>query len=78
MSELDKLKAELEKARDEIKLKMHLASMDTKTEWANLEEKWDSFRSEARLSQSGEGLSKAMSGLGHELQQAYKRIKDAL
>lgn len=78
MSELDKIKAELAKARDEIKLKMHLAGMDTKTEWASLEKKWDDFKSEARLDQSGDDLGNAMTGLGLELQEAYKRIKDAI
>ncbi len=78
MSELDKVKAGLEKSRDEIKLKMHLAGMDTKEEWAELEKKWDDFKANARLEQSGKGLSDAMTGLGLELEQAYKRIKDAL
>ncbi len=57
---------------------MHLAGMDTKTEWAGLEEKWKDFKANARFDETGKGLSDAMTGLGLELQQAYKRIKDAL
>lgn len=78
MADLDDMKEELEQLRDEIKLKMHLASMEAKEEWSGLEEKWDNFNAKAKLAQSGEDISGALSLLGGELREAFKRFKQAL
>ena len=40
MADIDDLKRELKKLRGEMELKMHLASMEMKQEWAELEGKW--------------------------------------
>ncbi len=78
MADMDSMKQELEQLRDEIKLKMHLASLDAKEEWGGLEKKWDDFNARARLEQSGEDIGDALSILGGELKQAFVRFKNAL
>ncbi len=78
MADLDSMKQELEQLRDEIKLKMHLASLDAKEEWGGLEKKWDDFNARADFSKAGEDIGSAASLLGEELKQAFIRFKDAL
>lgn len=78
MADIDELKAELEKHRDEIKLKLHLASMDAKDEWAGLEQQWSDFKSRTQMAQSGEAIGGALGNLGEELKQAYVRFKQGL
>lgn len=78
MSKTDELLEELKQRRDEARLKMHLASRELKDEWNELEEKLEDFRAKARLKETGEGVSRALGELGHELADGYRRIRDAL
>jgi hypothetical protein len=78
MADFDDMKEELEQLRDEIKLKMHLASMDAREEWGGLEQKWDDFNARAKFAQSGEDIGDALDLLGDELKQAFVRFKNAL
>lgn len=78
MSDFEDLKKELEQHRDEIKLKLHLASMEMKDEWSGLEGKWDDFSRRAGLAESSNAVSGALGGLGEELKSAYQRFKKAL
>ena len=78
MSDFDKLKADLERIRDEVRLKMHLASMEAKEEWTELEGKWQSFSDRAEVDKSKEGLGAALGEVGEELKQAYRRLRNAL
>lgn len=78
MSDFDRLVEDLKKARDEIKLKLHLASMDAKEEWTDLEQKWDEFSTRADMNRSAEGVGDALDQLGGELKQAYQRFRNAL
>ena len=78
MSEIDRLKQDLERNRDEIRVKMHLASMDAKEEWTELEKKWEHFIAEARVSESAQNVGGALEKLGHELKDAYKRLREAI
>lgn len=78
MSDLDSLIADLKRARDEINLKLHLASLEVKDEWGDLEGKWQSFSERAEVHRSADGVSAALGSLGEELKQAYQRIRKAL
>lgn len=78
MKDFDQMLDDLKKARDEIQLQMHLASMEAKDEWDELEGKWEKFTSRAEMEKSYEGVSDALSGLGEELKQAYVRFRNAL
>lgn len=78
MSEFDDLVEDLKQKRDELRVKMHLASKDMQDEWQEIEEKWERFSSKAELEATGEGLGDAFKDLGHELKLGYQRIRDAL
>jgi hypothetical protein len=78
VADFDDLFDELERYRDEINLKMHLASMDMKDEWQELEQKWDRFSAQARVSDSADSIGDALDQLGGELKMAYGRFRDAL
>ncbi|MFT6407930.1 MAG: vacuolar-type H+-ATPase subunit D/Vma8 [Arenicella sp.] len=78
-SVIDALKNE----RDELNVKMHLASMEVRDEWAEVEKRWQHAQSKAhQLSkasgQSAHELGEAFSILGDELKETYRRIRRTL
>ncbi len=78
MSEYEKILQQLRQKRDELKLKVHLASKDVNDDWQDLEKKLKRFSEKAELRRSGEGLSVAMQSLGKELKDGYERVRRAL
>jgi vacuolar-type H+-ATPase subunit D/Vma8 len=78
MSELDDILADLKQKSDELRLQMHLASKEAKDEWEELEEKLEEFTTNAKLSETGEGISKALGQLGSEIKLGYERIWKAI
>ena len=78
MPETQKIVDDLKLARDEVKLRIHLASMETKSQWEGLEKRWHKFSSKAELHQSGNELSTTLKSLGSELQEAYIRLRKAI
>jgi hypothetical protein len=78
MVDVHNLKRDIKTLRDELNLKMHLASLEVKQEWSELEGKWQSFSSRARLEESTDSVGDALELLGEELKQGYKRLKRAL
>ena len=78
MSELDDILADLKQKSDELRLQMHLASKEAKDEWEELEEKLEKFTTNAKLEETGEGLSKALGQLGNELKLGYERVWKAI
>jgi chromosome segregation ATPase len=78
MSEYDDLVAELKQKRDELRLKMHLASKDAQAEWQDLEKKMQEFSSRAELDKTSEGIGDALGKIGEELKLGYKRLRDAI
>ena len=85
MSEFDDLIAELKTKRDELRVQINLASKDARDEWQELEAKMDEFTAKAKdladeagLSETGEGVGKALGDLGNELKLGYERILKAI
>lgn len=78
MPDFTKLTEDLKRARDEIKLKIHLGSKEMQEEWSELEQRWSSFESKAQLDKSIKDVSDAVKILGSELKDAYERIRQAL
>lgn len=78
MSDYDDLIDDLKRRRDELRVQMHLASKEVQEEWRELEDKLKEFRARAELDKTGEGVGDAMTQLGRELKQGYRRIRDAL
>ena len=81
--EFDKLVEKLKTERDEINLKMHLASMDAREEFAEAEKKWGQIRVKASeiaddaVETSEEYIAKAKI-VGEELKETYNRIAKRL
>lgn len=76
---LDKLRKE----RDQLSVRMQLASMEIRDEWEELEEKWEEFSSRNKhfykeVEPAAGDIHAALSLLGEELKAGYKKIKDAL
>ena len=78
MSEFDELIADLKQKRDELRVKMHLASREVQDEWQELEEKMDDFSKKAQLEETGKGLSSAVGQLGQEIKLGYERLWQAV
>ncbi len=78
MTDTHDLKRDIKKLRDELQLKMHLASMEMKEEWRELEDKWQKFSSKTGLDESAQALGGSLEALGEELKNSYKRFRAGL
>jgi hypothetical protein len=78
MAEFSKVVEDLQRTRDEIKLKIHLGSKELQDEWSELEKRWDAFESRAELDRSARDVGDALKILGSELRDAYHRVRKAL
>ncbi len=81
--EFDSLLEKLKSQRDEIMLKLHLASMEAKEEFEEADKHWDALKSKAAeiaddsKETSEEYIAKAKI-VGEELKEAYSRISKRL
>lgn len=69
--------------RDELNLQMHLASMEVRDEWEQLERKWEHFIGKTEhfrkeVEPSVDDVHIALSLLADEIKDGYKKIKKAL
>ena len=87
MSDMDQklaaLKADLRQTRDELRVQMHLAKADARDEWDKLEGKWEEFQRtmdkvEDAAEDAADDVGDAMSSLGEEIKEGYKKIRDAI
>ena len=78
MADFDKMLKDLKEKRDELRVRIHLASRELQDEWQELEQKMEDFSRRARLKESGTAVSKALGALGTELKSGYQRIHRAL
>ena len=78
MTDIEKLTQDLQTARDELTLKVHLGSKDIKDEWDKLEAKFDEVVEQMKLDETAEGLGSAGELLLDEIKKGYERIKAAL
>jgi predicted RNase H-like nuclease (RuvC/YqgF family) len=78
MADMDELLQDLKQKRDELRVKIHLASREMQDEWEELETKMDDFTRRARIKETGKNVGKALGLVGEELKSGYKRIQRAL
>ncbi len=76
---LDKLRQE----RDELRVKIHLGTMEAKEEWEELEKKWQRFESKAAdakdsVVETSRDVGEGAQLIAKELGAAYRRIRDGL
>jgi hypothetical protein len=73
----------LTQARDELKVQMHLAKAEAKTEWAKLENTWQRVQEQIQQTRSGteqpvKDLGSAVRNLMDELKRGYARVREQL
>jgi hypothetical protein len=78
MTETTDLVQQLTQMRDELRLRLHLGSMEVKEQWSALEEKWEDFAARARLAETSENVEDGIRMLGDELAKGYAQVKAAL
>ncbi|SNT16068.1 hypothetical protein [Tropicimonas sediminicola] len=78
MADLEKLKEDLKRARDEMRLQLHLASKEAEDEWTELTGEWDKFLSRSQFDRSTEEVGEAARQLGLRMKDAYDRMKKAV
>jgi hypothetical protein len=82
-SDLDRLVAQLQTQRDELKVKLHLAKADAKDEWEKLEKKWEHLRGRmdvigAEAKDAGKDVLTATRLVAREIKDGYERIRALL
>lgn len=78
MRTVDEVVEDLKTLRDEVEVKIHLASKDIQQDFQELEDKWETFRAKAGLDRTAKGVGSAFELLGDELKRGYDRIRRAL
>ena len=79
----EKMLEELKMERDDLKVKLHLLSMDAKEEWNELENKYEKFKAKASevsdvAGDSAGDVVEALKLVGDELREGYKRIRRSM
>lgn len=78
MADFQRIIDDVKQARDEARLKIHLASKDLQDEWHELEKRLTNFETKAQIDRSAKDVGAALSILGSELKTAYQRLSKAL
>jgi len=82
-SDLDRLVAQLETQRDELRVRLHLAKAEAKEEWEKLERKWEHFRGKLGVigreaKDAGDDVLTATRLVARELKDGYDRVRALL
>ncbi len=80
MSRIKEMMEMLQQKRDELKVQIHLGSMEVKEEWGNLERKWETLSSKAakELDEGTKALGDELDVLEQDLKNGYESIKKKL
>lgn len=73
----------IQRLRDELRLKLHLAGSELKDEWERTEVRWGRFEGEierlrAQTRRPSKAIRVGLGALAHELAESYRRIEAAL
>ena len=74
--ELEDTRNDLKRAADEIKLKLHLAGMDAKDAWEEVQPRLTDF--EQRFDAKAEEVGEELKALGNDIMQRLQNIKSKL
>ena len=77
MTDYEKWTASMRQKRDEMKLKLHLASKEAEDEWDGMVDDWDKFLNAAQFDKSTEEVGDAARELGMRMKAAFERMKKA-
>lgn len=70
--------AEIQQKRDEIKLQLHLGTMDAEEEWDSLVSEWDTFLSKSQFDKTAEEVGEAAREIGLKMKAAYDNAKKSV
>lgn len=77
----------LKQQRDELKVHMHLASLDAKDEWDSIEKRWERWLAESKaqakplkdvMEESAKDVGTALDLVLEEVKNSYERIKNQI
>ena len=74
--DLEETKADLQRMADEIRVKLHLAGMDAKDAWEEIQPRITDF--EQRFDATADEVSDELKALGGEIKKRLLNIKDKL
>ena len=79
----EELLAKLRRQRDELRVQLHLASLETKEEWEVLEGKWAHLNSKLKqitdeVKHSGREVGHSLGQIGREIESGYQKIRKLL
>lgn len=74
--DLEATRDDLKRAADEIKLKLHLAGMDAKDAWEEIQPRLADF--EQRVDAKADEVGEELKALGHDIKQRLANIKAKL
>jgi len=82
-STLEELISTLKQQKDELEVKMHLASEEGKAEWNKVTDKFQKFLDDSEpvkkaMGESTEQVAASLKLVGEELLKSFKRIRDSL
>ena len=77
MATFKDLMDDLAKARDELRVQLHLGTKEAEDEWNELTQEWDKFLSKHQFEKSAEEVGDAARELGVKMKAAYDRVKKA-
>lgn len=71
---------QLEQLRDRIEVQMHLASMDAREQWANLEKRYEQVKGdlERRGAAATRTVGETADRVGEELREGYEKLANIL
>ena len=81
--DIEEMLAKLKEERDELRVKLHLAKMESSEEWQKLERKWSKLEAKAKkmggaAAESSGDVRAAAQLLGQELKAGFNRIAKQL
>jgi SMC interacting uncharacterized protein involved in chromosome segregation len=81
--DLDRMVAELQTQRDELRVRLHLAKAEAKEEWEKLEKKWDHLRGRLEVvgreaKDASKDVLTATRLLAREIKEGYDRVRTLL
>ncbi len=82
-NDIEEIVDKLREQRDELNVKIHLANMEVRDEWEELEQKWREFVEKSKqlrceVDPAVEDIHTALLILCDEIKQGYRKIKKTL
>jgi len=82
-SQIKALLEQLQRQRDELRVKLHLGKAEARDAWEELERKWEHLRARSEpvreaLSESSKDVGKAAHELAEEIRHGYERLRKLL